>query len=110
MFKEFKEFAIKGNAIDLAVGVIIGAAFGQIVNSIVNDLVMPLIGLVAGRVDFSNIVIGLPGDAALRIGSFINAVINFVIVAFAVFLMVKQINRFRKQPGKNQILNSARIV
>ena len=99
MFKEFKEFAIKGSAIDLAVGVIIGAAFTTIVNSIVNDLFNPIISLITGRVDLSNWTIGLPGDPAIRIGSFVNASINFVIVAFVVFLVVKQINRFRK-PGE----------
>ena len=99
MFKEFKQFAIKGNALDLAVGVIIGAAFGQIVNSLVQDIFNPVFGLIIGRVDFSAWRIGLPGESAIMIGSFINAAINFVIVAFAVFLMVKQINRFKAKPA-----------
>ena len=97
MWKEFKEFAIKGNALDLAVGVIIGAAFTSVVNSIVNDLFNPILGVFVGRVDFRNIIFGLPGDSVLRIGAFLSAAINFVIVAFAVFLLVKQINRFRRK-------------
>ena len=97
MLKEFKEFAVKGNALDLAVGVVIGAAFGAMVNSIVNDLFNPILGLFTGALDFRNFTIGLPGKEVLRIGSFINALINFLIVSFAVFLIVKQINRFRRQ-------------
>lgn len=96
MWKEFKEFAIKGNALDLAVGVIIGAAFTMVVNSIVNDLFNPILDVFVGKVDFKNIVIGLPGTSVLRIGAFLSASINFIIVAFAVFLLVKQINRFRR--------------
>ncbi|MBI4363287.1 MAG: large conductance mechanosensitive channel protein MscL [Candidatus Doudnabacteria bacterium] len=98
MFKEFKEFAIKGNALDLAIGVIIGAAFGQIVNSLVNDIFLPLLSLFTGTVDFSNVVIGLPGPGVLKFGSFLNALINFLIVSFAVFILVKQINRFKRKP------------
>jgi large conductance mechanosensitive channel len=110
MFKEFKEFAVKGNAFDLAVGVIIGAAFGKIVDSIVNDVIMPPFGLLAGRVDFTNLFVSLTGRhydslaAAKAVGAptinyglFINNVINFVIVAVVIFLLVKQINRFRKK-------------
>lgn len=109
MLKEFKEFAVKGNAIDLAVGVVIGSAFGQIVQSLVNDVIMPPFGLIAGRVNFSNLFINLgssdyetlaeakaAGAATLNYGLFINATINFLIIAFVIFLMVKQINRFRK--------------
>ena len=98
IWKEFKEFAIKGNAMDLAVGVIIGAAFGQVVNSLVNDLFNPVLGLIVGKVDFHSIVIPLPGHRALGIGAFINAVINFGLVALAIFIAVKQMNRFKKQP------------
>lgn len=98
---EFKEFAIKGNALDLAVGVIIGAAFTTVVNSIVQDLFNPIIDVFVGRVDFRNITLGLPGDSVLKIGSFITAAINFIIVAFAVFLLVKQINRFRSKEAPN---------
>lgn len=102
MMKEFKEFAVKGNVMDMAVGVIIGAAFGKIVTSLVNDIIMPPIGLLLGRMDFSNLAITLHekvGDApavTLNYGLFINTVINFIIVAFAVFMLVKQVNRFKK--------------
>ena len=102
MVSEFKEFAVKGNVMDMAVGVIIGAAFGKIVTSLVNDIIMPPIGLLLGRMDFSNLVITLHekvGDApavTLNYGLFINTVVNFIIVAFAVFMLVKQVNRFKK--------------
>jgi large conductance mechanosensitive channel len=106
VFKEFKEFAVKGNVMDMAVGIIIGAAFGKIVNSLVNDVLMPPIGRLTGRVDFSSLFISLDGNhyatladaknaPLLKYGVFINTVIEFVIVAFAVFLLVKQVNRFR---------------
>jgi len=98
MFKEFKEFAIKGNALDLAVGVVIGAAFSQIVNSLVNDILLPPLSLVSGKVDFSSRVIRVFGHTLFRYGSFINAVINFLIISFAVFLLVRQINRFKRRP------------
>jgi large conductance mechanosensitive channel len=106
---EFKEFAIKGNVIDLAVGVIIGGAFGKIVDSIVGDLIMPLVGKVLGGLDFSNYFIPLAGQAATNLadakkagavfayGSFITVAINFVILAFIIFMMVKQINRLKKE-------------
>ena len=110
MLKEFKEFAVKGNAIDLAVGVIIGAAFGKIITSIVEDLLMPPIGRAAGNLDFSNMYVPLsdkiaPGlslaDAkklgpVFAYGNFLTVTINFLIVAFCVFLMVKAINRMKK--------------
>src|SRR3989344_4349665 len=103
MFQEFKKFAIRGNALDLAVGVVIGAAFTTVVNSIVNDIFTPVLNIFTGLVEFRNISIGLPGPGVLRIGSFINAVINFLVVAFAVFILVKQINRFRsKEEGKTK--------
>lgn len=108
---EFKEFAVKGNVVDLAVGVIIGAAFGKIVDSTVNDLVMPLVGRVIGNVDFSNMFIalkdvpaGVPmtleavkkaGIPVVAYGNFITIAINFLILAFIIFLMVKQINRLK---------------
>jgi large conductance mechanosensitive channel len=111
MLKEFRDFAMRGNVVDLAVGVIIGAAFGRIVTSFVNDILMPPLGLVLGRVDFSSIFINLSGThydslaaakaagaATLNVGSFVNAVIDFVIVAFAIFLLIKQINRFMPKP------------
>lgn len=96
MLKEFKEFAIKGSALDLAVGVIIGAAFTSIVSSLVHDIFNPLLSTLTGQVDLGSWKIGLPGPAVLGIGSFFNAVINFLIVALAVFVVIKQINRFRK--------------
>ena len=101
-FKEFKEFALKGNVMDMAVGVIIGGAFGKIVSSLVNDILMPPIGLLLGRVDFSNLFLNLSStpaatlaearDAGLPViayGSFLNAVVDFLIVAFAIFLLIK---------------------
>ena len=108
--KEFKEFALKGNVIDLAVGVIIGSAFGKIVDSIVGDLIMPLVSRVFGGLDFSNYYLALSGQAAglslveakklgavLAYGSFITVAINFVILAFIIFMMVKQMNRMRRE-------------
>lgn len=110
MWKEFKEFAMRGNVLDLAVGIIIGAAFTSVVNSLVNDIIMPPIGQILGGVDFSNIYINLSGGeyeslalaqeagaATINIGLFINALINFMIVAFAVFLLVRMVNRLAKQ-------------
>lgn len=101
--KEFKEFAIKGNAIDLAVGVIIGGAFGKIVTSIVNDLLMPIVGILLGGINFSDLkyVIkpaeGTIPEAAIRYGNFIQSVVDFTIIAFCIFLMVKAINQLRKK-------------
>jgi len=113
MFKEFRDFALKGNVIDLAIGVIIGAAFGAIVSSIVDDLFMPIIGLILNGIDFSNLflVISNPsnvpvpsvaaaraaGVATLNYGLFINAVVKFAIIAFVLFLVVKGINRLRRK-------------
>ncbi len=112
MFKEFKEFAVKGNVMDMAVGIIIGAAFGKIVASFVDDIVLPPLGLLLHHVDFSNLFITLGGGdyptiaaakaagaPTLNYGLFLNTVLNFLIVAFAVFLMVKQINRWKKEPA-----------
>ncbi len=108
MIDEFKEFALKGNVVDLAVGVIIGAAFGKIVDSLVADIIMPLIGMVVGGLDFSNYFLPLAGQAATTLaeakkagavfayGSFITVALNFVILAFIIFLMVRQMNRFRR--------------
>src|SRR6185436_14542843 len=98
--KEFKEFAVKGNVVDLAVGLIIGAAFGKIVTSLVNDVIMPPIGLLLGNVDFSKlefVVSPGPPEVAIRYGLFINSVIDFLIVALAVFLVIKQINRLKRK-------------
>ena len=95
IFKEFKEFAIKGNAVDLAVGIVIGAAFNQVINSLVSDILNPIIGIFTGHIYFTNFKLVI-FHHTLTIGNFINAVINFLIVAFAVFLVIKQINRFRR--------------
>jgi len=114
MLKEFREFAMRGNVVDMAVGIIIGAAFGKIVDSLVKDVIMPPIGLLLGKVDFSNLFFVLkdgssPGpyltvEAAQKAGAvtfnygiFINSIISFVIVAFAVFLLIRTINRLRQQ-------------
>ena len=110
MFKEFKEFVMRGNVMDMAVGIIIGAAFGKIVTSLVSDILMPPIGLLLGKVDFSNMYANLSGTAypslkaamdagapTINYGLFVNAVINFLIVAWAIFLMIKAINRFRRK-------------
>jgi large conductance mechanosensitive channel len=98
---EFKEFAMKGNVIDLAVGIVIGAAFGKIVTSFVNDLLMPPIGLAIGGVDFRNLAVQLGIDPAgqpvlFRYGAFIQTVLEFLIIAFAIFMMVKAINRLKR--------------
>src|SRR5512142_2001088 len=111
MLKAFKEFALRGNVVDLAIGIIIGAAFNNIVQSLVNDIIMPPIGLLLGRVDFSSLYINLSGQSfpsataakqagapVIAYGLFINTLINFLIVAFVVFLLVRQINRLRSQP------------
>ena len=113
MMKEFKEFAVKGNVIDLAVGVIIGAAFSKIVDSIVGDLIMPIVGAIIGKVDFSNLFIVLgnvpagtattldalkkAGVPVMAYGNFITVAVNFAILAFIIFLMVKQINRMKSE-------------
>ncbi len=110
MLQEFKEFAVKGNAVDMAVGIIIGAAFGKIVNSLVEDMIMPPIGKVMGNVDFSDLFINLSGGtyasleaakkagaATVNYGVFVNNVINFLIVAFAVFILIKAINTAKRQ-------------
>ena len=127
-FQEFKEFAMRGNVVDMAVGIVIGVAFGAIVTSLVNDVIMPPIGLLLGGVDFSDLYINLSGQdypsaAAAKeagapgifIGLFINAVINFLIVAFAIFLVIKAMNRLKRQaeetpkeeppaPPRNEVL------
>jgi large conductance mechanosensitive channel len=109
MLKEFKEFAMRGNVLDMAVGIIIGAAFGKIVSSFVEDVMMPPLGLFLGKVDFSNLFISLSGKAfdtvavakaagapTLNYGIFLNQVFNFLIVAFAIFLLIRQVNRFTR--------------
>ena len=110
LVKEFKEFAVKGNAVDMAVGIIVGAAFGKIVTSIVNDVIMPPIGKLLGGVDFTGLFLNLgsetyatladakaAGAATLNYGAFLQTVVDFVIVAFAVFMLVKGINSLRKK-------------
>jgi len=115
MLKEFREFALKGNVVDLAVGIIIGAAFGKITTSLVNDVIMPPIGFLLGKVDFSTLFINLSGTPyaslaaakeagapVIAYGAFINTVIDFTIVAFAVFILVRQINRLKSRLGRNE--------
>lgn len=111
--QEFREFAVKGNVIDLAVGVIIGGAFGKIVDSVVSDLIMPVVGLVFGKLDFSNLFLVLgtvpegtamtldalkkAGVPVLAYGSFVTVAVNFIILAFIIFMMIKQINRLKRE-------------
>jgi large conductance mechanosensitive channel len=111
MLKEFKEFAMRGNVIDLAVGIIIGAAFGKIVTSLVNDIIMPPVGLILGNVDFSDLFVNLnmsqtfasvaeaeaAGAPIIKYGIFVNTILDFVIVAFAIFLVIRGINKFRRK-------------
>jgi large conductance mechanosensitive channel len=110
MLKEFKEFAMRGNVIDMAVGIIIGGAFGKIVTSLVNDVVMPPIGLLLGNVDFSNLFLSLNGTAypsvaaaesagapLIRYGVFVNTVLDFLIVAFVIFMIIRMMNRFKRK-------------
>jgi large conductance mechanosensitive channel len=114
MLKEFKDFAMRGNVLDMAVGIIIGAAFGTIITSLVSDVIMPPIGLLLGNVDFSNIFVVLKegkvagpyasvaaakaaGAVSVNFGMFVNTIINFLIVAFAIFLLIRTVNRFKKQ-------------
>ena len=96
MLKEFKAFAMRGNVIDLAVGVIIGGAFGKIVGSLVSDIIMPAFGIVLGRVDFTGLALHV-GDASISYGKFIQAIIDFLIVAFSIFMVIQQIQRFKKK-------------
>jgi len=111
MFGEFKKFIMRGNVLDLAIGVIIGAAFGKIVTSLVDDILMPVVGLAAGKMDFTNLFVSLNGQSyptvaaakaagapTLNYGIFINTVIQFLIVAFVIFLIVKQVNRLLPAP------------
>lgn len=112
MLKEFKEFAMKGNVLDMAVGIIIGAAFGKIITSLVTDILMPPLGLVLGKVDFSSLFLNISGQrydsltaakaagaATINYGIFINNIIDFLIVAFAIFLLVRQVNRWTTKPA-----------
>ena len=127
MLKEFKEFAVRGNVVDMAVGIIIGAAFGKIVESLVKDVIMPPIGLMLGKVDFSNLFLVLRqgttagphltieaaqevGAVTLNYGLFINTMISFVIVAFAVFLLLRAINRLKQQEEKKPAVTPEEVV
>lgn len=100
--KEFKEFAIRGNVVDLTVGIVIGGAFGKIVTSFVQDVLMPPIGILLGGVDFSKLSL-MVGDASFNYGAFIQAVVDFLIIAFAIFLLIKAINKLKKNTGKVKI-------
>jgi len=110
--KEFKEFAMKGNVMDLAIGVVIGAAFGKIVSSLVNDIIMPLVTLITGKIDFVNLFVSLDGKPyesfiaakeagapTVNYGQFITNFIDFLIIAFVIFIFVRQINRFKRKPA-----------
>jgi large conductance mechanosensitive channel len=110
MFKEFREFAMRGNVLDMAVGIIIGIAFGAIITSLVNDIIMPPLGLALGRVDFSNLFINLSGGSyatleaakeagavTINYGVFVNSVINFIIIAFVLFLIVRSMNKLKRK-------------
>lgn len=121
MLKEFKEFALRGNVLDLAVGVIVGGAFGKIITSLVNDVIMPPIGLVIGGVDFADLFIDLSGrhaqtlaqakaagSATINIGMFLNATLDFVIVAFSVFLVIRNVNRLVRKPRSEKVEAAAR--
>jgi len=111
MLKEFKEFAMRGNVLDMAVGIIVGAAFGKIITSFVGDILMPPLGLLLGKVDFSNLFISLSGQypslaaakaagaPSINYGVFLNTVLDFLIVAFAIFLLIRQVNRFMPKPA-----------
>ena len=110
MLKEFKEFALRGNVLDMAIGIIIGTAFGKIITSLVNDIIMPPVGLLLGKVDFTELFLNLSGTpyaslaaakeagaATINYGIFLNTVLDFVIVAFAIFLLIRQVNRMKRQ-------------
>jgi len=110
MMKEFKEFAMKGNVLDMAIGIILGLAFGKIVTSLVNDIIMPLVGMLLGDIDFTNLFISLTGQSydtlaeaqaagapTINYGIFINTIIDFLIVAFVIFLLVRQVNRLKRK-------------
>ncbi|PMC35885.1 large conductance mechanosensitive channel protein MscL [Bacillus sp. UMB0899] len=99
MWNEFKKFALKGNVLDLAVGVVIGAAFGKIVTSLVNDIIMPLVGLLMGGIDFTDLTVKV-GSEELKYGLFIQNVVDFLIVAFSIFLFVRIINKYFKKKEK----------
>ncbi len=109
MIKEFKEFISHGNVMDLAVGVIVGAAFGKIVTSLVNDILMPLIGLILGGIDFTGLSITV-GDAKIMYGNFIQSTIDFLIVAFCIFLVIKAVNKFMEKARKEEKKEEAKEI
>lgn len=96
MWKEFKTFAMRGNIVDLAIGVVIGGAFGKIVTSLVNDIIMPLVGLLLGGLDFSGLSFTF-GDAVVKYGSFIQTIVNFLIISFSIFIMIRTLNQLRRK-------------
>jgi len=96
MLQEFKKFALRGNVLDLAIGVIIGGAFGKIVTSLVNDVIMPILGLLLGGIDFSSLELTIK-DATIKYGAFIQSVVDFLIIAFSIFIFIRAINRFKKK-------------
>lgn len=117
MFKEFKEFAVKGNVADMAVGIIIGSAFGKIVSSLVTDVIMPPIGFILGGIDFSSFVLtlkqaeGVSEAITLNYGVFINTIVDFIIISFSIFILVKQLNKFKKkEENKNNEVIKEEIV
>ena len=103
MWSEFKKFAMKGNVIDLAVGVVIGGAFGKIVSSLVDDLIMPLVGLLLGGIDFSGLSYPF-GDTVIKYGLFIQTVVDFFIIAFSIFMVIRFLNRFKKKEEEAEVV------
>jgi len=116
MFREFKKFAIKGNALDMAIGIIIGAAFGKIISSLVIDIIMPPIGVIIGNIDFSDLVITLKkatettSAVTLNYGVFLNTVIDFLIIALTMFIVVKQLNKLRNEKDKKAAKTKEEIL
>jgi len=108
--REFKTFALRGNVLDLAIGVVIGGAFGAITASLVKDIVTPLLGLLVGGIDFSALAIPLGGGAAVTYGLFLEALINFVIIALALFIVMKSINKLKKKEAEKPTVKSAELT
>jgi len=108
--KEFKEFVAKGNMMDLAIGIIIGVAFGKVISSLVTDVIMPPIGLLIGGIDFSKIIVPLNSTTAINIGLFINTIIEFIIIALAIFIMIKMINKLKKKEEAKPAAPSEEVV
>jgi len=108
MFKEFKEFALKGNVVDLAVGIIIGGAFGKIVSSLVSDVLMPFVGLLVGGINISDLSINI-GNAVIKYGSFLQTAVDFLIISFSIFLLVKGINKLRIKPVEEKVEPTTKV-